>query len=313
MRIAIISDIHGNYPALEKVIEDAHSNNVEQFVFLGDYIFDLPYSNEVTRLIRDTKPAFAIKGNKEACLDRLIGADQSKWAHEQMGALYQSFLELESGVLAYLLNLQDELYVPLDDGGALFAAHYLKNAYHRGMQHFGSREFHRKMRSTPFTHEQYLADFQRMLERDEVKAEIDAIDASVIAYGHHHLQAYGHCGGKLVINPGSCGQPLDFNQDAAYSILSTEGGKYRVEERRVRYDVTSLISKARASSLYKKGRIWSELVFLALKTGRDYYGVVFEIARRVAESKGEKDPIFSNGTWAEAYEIFINHRKEYGF
>lgn len=47
MKFAIISDIHGNYPALVKVIEDANLNDVDRFIFIGDYIFDLPFSNDV--------------------------------------------------------------------------------------------------------------------------------------------------------------------------------------------------------------------------------------------------------------------------
>ncbi|MDF2840559.1 MAG: Calcineurin-like phosphoesterase superfamily domain, partial [Clostridia bacterium] len=48
MRIAIVSDVHGNYPALLAVINDAIENKVDHFLFVGDYIFDLPYPNEVT-------------------------------------------------------------------------------------------------------------------------------------------------------------------------------------------------------------------------------------------------------------------------
>ena len=51
MKTAIISDIHGNYPALRSVLDDARTHGAEQFVFVGDYIFDLPYPNEVTHLL----------------------------------------------------------------------------------------------------------------------------------------------------------------------------------------------------------------------------------------------------------------------
>ena len=37
MRFAIISDIHGNLPALNAVLEDADNNNIENFIFAGDY------------------------------------------------------------------------------------------------------------------------------------------------------------------------------------------------------------------------------------------------------------------------------------
>jgi len=37
MIYAIISDIHGNYPALRAVLEDAQRHNAEHFIFLGYY------------------------------------------------------------------------------------------------------------------------------------------------------------------------------------------------------------------------------------------------------------------------------------
>ena len=82
MRTAIISDVHGNYPALLRVIEDSRANDVEQFVFIGDYIFDLPYSNEVTRLIMNLDNAHIIKGNKESSLFALAKSDQKDWIYD---------------------------------------------------------------------------------------------------------------------------------------------------------------------------------------------------------------------------------------
>ena len=47
MIYAVISDIHGNYPALKAVIDDAKAKGVEAFLLLGDYIRDTPTLNEV--------------------------------------------------------------------------------------------------------------------------------------------------------------------------------------------------------------------------------------------------------------------------
>ena len=70
MRTAVISDVHGNYPALAAVLKDAYENKVDKFIFTGDYIFDVPFSNEVVRLLMEMKAgesdnAHIIKGNKE--------------------------------------------------------------------------------------------------------------------------------------------------------------------------------------------------------------------------------------------------------
>jgi len=41
-----------------------------------------------------------------------------------------------------------------------------------------------------------------------------------------------------------------------------------------------------------------------LKTGRDYFGIFFEIAGQIALAKKENGPYFTNSTWEEANEIF---------
>lgn len=56
MKYALISDIHGNLPALKAVINDARENKVDHFIFLGDYCIGLGYPNEVVDCIRTTDP-----------------------------------------------------------------------------------------------------------------------------------------------------------------------------------------------------------------------------------------------------------------
>ena len=41
MRFAIISDIHGNLPALDAVLEDTKNNNIDSFIFVGDYCLSM--------------------------------------------------------------------------------------------------------------------------------------------------------------------------------------------------------------------------------------------------------------------------------
>ena len=37
MKYAILSDVHGNFPALQKVLEDAKQRGIEDFIIAGDY------------------------------------------------------------------------------------------------------------------------------------------------------------------------------------------------------------------------------------------------------------------------------------
>lgn len=53
MKIAVLSDIHGNYVALQKCLEDAEKNNVDCYFFLGDYLGEFPYPQKTMKIIYD--------------------------------------------------------------------------------------------------------------------------------------------------------------------------------------------------------------------------------------------------------------------
>jgi len=310
MRIAFISDIHGNYPALMKVLEDAAANNVEKFIFVGDYIFDLPFSNEVAYALMGLENAFIIKGNKEMRLKDFASEDQANWTYDQIGAVYQTIRELKPGVYEFLNGLDDELHVPLNDGVSAYAVHVPPKFFFPWPKKIGlgSASFHKRMLEEPFTHKHFLSYFSDVVNSDEYKLGFGQIDADIVVFGHNHLQSYAYCGNKLIINPGSCGLALDFNNSAAYTIVEIISSGFNVGfnviERRVEYDVEAVINQTKQSEIYNKGRIYSELNFLAMRTGRDYFGFFFEIAREIASSKGETGHLFSNETWAEANDVF---------
>lgn len=305
MKTAIISDIHGNYPALTAVIADARNNNADQFLFLGDYIFDLPFPNEVVTTISEMENSYVISGNKEVYLSELINENQDTWTYNQMGAVYQTYRELHKDVLSYLLKLPKDLMIPAGSDKSLYAIHYLEGIKNKNNKaECSSSGYHRKMREAPFTHEEYLRNFSKLLHEDEWAKEIQKVDADVIAIGHNHLQGYAYYDGKLIINPGSCGQPLDFDNRAPYTILDEENGKLTVIEKRVPYDVEKTICDIKKSKIYEQGQVWCQLCCLALRTGKDYFGFFFELANKIETAKSAKGKFFSNETWAEAYDIF---------
>lgn len=308
MKFAIISDVHGNNDALKKVMEDADRYKIDRFIFLGDYIFDLPFSNEVVQCISKTKNAIAVLGNKETYLNYLSKDNQTNWVYNQLGALYQTYRELSAETFAFISTLKECAYIPLEKGGLLYASHYFKNMPQQSQKAFASATFYKKMTAVPFTHEQYLKAFQCLINQKIYRAFFDQIDAKVILTGHTHLQSYGYCGKKLIINPGSCGQPLDFDNRAAYTILEETPTGFHVTERRVKYDMEAAIQATKKSQVYACGTIWCELVFLAMKTGRDYFGVIFDIASEIAALKGETGKLYTNETWRQAYDILVATR-----
>ncbi|PJJ27297.1 metallophosphoesterase family protein [Lacrimispora celerecrescens] len=68
MDFAVLSDIHGNYIALEKCVEYALSRGVKAFAFLGDYVGELAYPEKTMKMIFEMAEkynCYFIRGNKE--------------------------------------------------------------------------------------------------------------------------------------------------------------------------------------------------------------------------------------------------------
>lgn len=71
MRFAVIADIHGNYAALQAVLDDACAVGVEGYLFVGDYITDMPYAKEIVHTLQGLKNAVFVSGNREWYMDSL--------------------------------------------------------------------------------------------------------------------------------------------------------------------------------------------------------------------------------------------------
>ena len=83
MKFAIISDVHGNAPALRLALDDARKHGAEGFLFAGDYCISAPWPNEVVSIIRSLPGARIISGNDESHLHVPDGDDgqyeASRW------------------------------------------------------------------------------------------------------------------------------------------------------------------------------------------------------------------------------------------
>ena len=68
MKYAIIADVHGNFPALQLVLEDAKKHQVDGYLLAGDYSIRAPWFNDVIPTLRSLPNVRAICGNEEKYL-----------------------------------------------------------------------------------------------------------------------------------------------------------------------------------------------------------------------------------------------------
>ena len=83
-RYAILSDIHGNYYALQKIIEDMKQQNISGVILLGDHIDYGMQSNEVIDYIRQDMP-YRIICNLWGNHERAIMTEEYKHFSSQRG------------------------------------------------------------------------------------------------------------------------------------------------------------------------------------------------------------------------------------
>jgi putative phosphoesterase len=217
MRIAVLSDLHANPPALRAVLDDAGA--VDAIFCLGDLVDYGPQPKEVIATVR-RRATKAIRGNHDQAL-----------AFDMDCCCAEAFRPLSVGTRLYhktLLGRDEVEYLkslPLSDSVTLA----------------GSRFF--------LCHASPQGDLFRYLRpntpEETWRSEIVGVDADVIFTGHTHLPMIKRIGKTTIVNPGSVGQPRDNDPRAAYALWN-DG---EITLRRAAYPVEETIAALRRSPL----------------------------------------------------------------
>jgi len=220
MKVAVISDVHSNLVALEAVREAVEAENPDYIVCLGDVIGYNPWPAECVEIVRDWCDT-VLQGNHDRDVVDPEVYRQNEMAYEGLKLARERLSEEQ---LSWLQNeIPEQKGITFPDGTEYLFVH-----------------------SHPETVDKYVRprDFPRM------RPYLD--EEAGIFIGHTHLQHTAEIDGKLIVNPGSVGQPRDKDSRAAFAILDTESNT--VETHRVEYDIDSVVSEV-------------EEVGLPLKTG----------------------------------------------
>ena len=307
MKYAIISDIHGNYHAFMAVLEDAKAQGADMYLLLGDYASGFPYGNKVVEEMRKIKPAVAISGNGEGYFANLRGRAPESLTDEQFKPVYWGYNSLVGGNLEYLLNLPEATVIT--DGSIKIHLAHSMDLFFRTPQidMFHSPHIRSILEACElFSQEEYLARAsEALLACPDAISEIHAMPKGIYLFGHNHLQFHMEYEGRMFINPGSCGEPLNGDTRASYTFLSVDGDRKIVTERRVEYDLGKVVEGFDTSGYTVYAPMWSIIMKLDLLTGKDYfYPFVMHVAQTARKMGETKHPV-SDKAWDAAIATWV--------
>lgn len=232
MRLALISDIHGNNVALEAVLTAISTQQITQVICLGDVASTGPQPCEVITRLREIGCP-VVMGNMDAWLLQPEPKEQpdlrrQRWQEMDLWCAGQ----LSSAERAYLRSLQRSLEYPLLDEKTLVCYHGSPRSYSE-----------RILPTTP---------------EEELEQALVGARGDLLVGGHTHVQMFRRFKDLLVFNPGSVGlamdrvsPPSDIRQPAfaEYAIVQCDKTSLQVELHRIAFDLQAFIQVMNASGM----------------------------------------------------------------
>jgi predicted phosphodiesterase len=236
--VAILSDIHGNSPALEVALDDICRAGCEQLYVLGDIVNGVDPQGCLA-LLRAWPGAACLKGNAEHYLltpdlDGLPGRE------EPVNILVRRLVEWWRARLSP---------ADLDWLGALPEAAYLDGAclvHDRPQDRLEPWRWRRPGIDDRYQewlyHSRGIPPGIAGQELDELLAFLEGRGFTGVFCGHTHLPFARREGGRLICNAGSVGYPLDGDPRASWALYDPGAGPAQaVSIRRVAYDLPRIL------------------------------------------------------------------------
>ena len=225
MKIAIISDIHGNIDALESVLSDIEKENCSKIFCLGDIAMAGPEPSKTISKIHalvQTKDFHIIQGNTDSML--------SVFSFDTYNAILNTNTVMGSAYLADIQLLTNE------------EKEFLKNLPEKlDIELYGIKIL--LVHGSPRKNNENIYP---NLQIEEVEEMIKDTDANIIFCGHTHMPCgYQTNTEQTIVNVGSVGRPFSDSPDSCYVIMeiNEETSNYTVKHKFVKYDVLTASRK----------------------------------------------------------------------
>ena len=231
MRVAVISDTHGNLPALEAALAAVDATGPWDLIAMGgDIAFGGPFPGECVALLRE-RGIPAVRGNTDEAIVEAARGPQSEWrAQEGYWEHSPQAKVIDEWALARMsqddVDFLASLPLRLDIG-----------------------EPHARLTLVHATPKSPYPVYRPGASEEDVARLLLAAGSQTLAYGHIHLQHMWHRGTHQLVAVGSVGMPFDGVPEADYAVFELDGDSWRVQFHQVPYDVERTAAAAQERGL----------------------------------------------------------------
>jgi protein phosphatase len=228
--IALISDIHGNIPALESVLKDIQRRGIKRIFCLGDLVGKGPEPAEAVDICRNTCEKVVMGNWDSSIADKHRSRPAPEWMQRILD-WYRQKVGIDR--IDYLKNLPGTIDF-LMSGRKVRLLH----ASPQGVYH---RVFHND------TAEKQLAMFEN------TDFTVNGLTPDIVGYADIHFAYQTAYGNRILFNVGSVGNPLD-QPLACYWVLegnhgSEEPAPFSISVVRLPYDIDLAVKRAYESGM----------------------------------------------------------------
>ena len=234
MRVALISDIHGNLVAFDAVLEDCRAHGVDQYWLLGDYCALGPEPAAVLDRVAEVEHVRAIRGNTDRYVVTGDGPPPTEEAVRRDTSLIATYAGIAAsfawtrgfvtgaGWFDWLAELPLEMRTTAADGTRILAVHAAPGlddgeGVHRGRSN------------------------------EEIGELVADADADLVFVGHTHEPMVRRLGNVDVVNLGSVSNPQTADVRASYVLLDLTDSSLTFVHRRVDYDREEFVRRVHRS------------------------------------------------------------------
>lgn len=235
MKIAVISDIHGNLSALNAILQDIEKQGIENFFFLGDLVMNGPSPREVFEIVDHLSPEVWIKGNTDEWLEIFREDSVADTPREEMMMARNNFAksQLSPEQIDKLSKVQEQSVVIINDKKILC------------------------VHGSPDSIEEAIGIMRPLSYFEDL---IDKNTFDLLLCGHTHLPLIAFYKGKKIMNPGGIGFSLDEDPRASYGVITVGNNEFSLTIHRVDYDIEQVLKVAKDRD-YPYYDIYKELLY----------------------------------------------------